>query len=271
MAGLPVLTSVFLVGVYFFRTANTQKAVFRKSPSDPNVAGLTYIQTKRGTKLLTSGWLGVSRHINYFGGWLQSLPFSLAAGLAGCFILPANTDITVYSETAVRMLDGTMVVEGTAKDWGIFFTAFYAFYFGTLLVHRESRDDNACEEKYGKDWDKYKRVVRWRILPGLLAERFWSRMNPSAFSPCTPTSNRQSFFTAEPVHSSWRTLKWGRACWRKASDAARENPFVCEAKSRVGKVANVVNTAENGILQLPFICNESIAEADGSSELWQFK
>lgn len=167
MAGLTALTSVFVVGVYIFRAANTQKVVFRKSPSDPSVAGLTYIQTKRGTKLLTSGWWGVSRHINYFGDWVQSLPFSLAAGLAGYLILPANTDITVHSETALKMLDGTMVVQGAAKGWGVLFTAFYAFYFGTLLVHRERRDDHTCEEKYGKDWDKYKRVVRWRILPGV--------------------------------------------------------------------------------------------------------
>lgn len=109
----------------------------------------------------------MSRHINYFGDWLQSLPFSLAAGLAGYLIVPANTGITVYSETAVKMLDGTMVIRGPAKAWDVLFTAFHALYFATLLVHREIRDDNACEEKYGKDWDKYKRVVGWRILPGV--------------------------------------------------------------------------------------------------------
>ena len=166
-AGLTALTSVFILGVYIFRAANTQKAVFRKSPKDPSVASLAFIHTKRGTKLLTSGWWGVSRHINYFGDWLQSLPFSLAAGLSGYLILPANTSVVVSSETAVKMLDGTVVAQDAVKGWGVIFTAFYAFYFGTLLIHREGRDDAACAEKYGKDWAKYKQVVRWRILPGV--------------------------------------------------------------------------------------------------------
>lgn len=56
MVGLTALTGVFAIGVYIFRAANTQKTVFRKSPNDPSVASLTYIQTKHGTKLLTSGW-----------------------------------------------------------------------------------------------------------------------------------------------------------------------------------------------------------------------
>ena len=33
---------------------------------------LQFIETKRGTKLLTSGWWGRSRHPNYFGDWLMA-------------------------------------------------------------------------------------------------------------------------------------------------------------------------------------------------------
>ena len=32
-------------------------------------------------------------------------------------------------------------------------------------VHRALRDDHACREKYGKDWDKYCKAVPWRIIP----------------------------------------------------------------------------------------------------------
>jgi delta14-sterol reductase len=30
------------------------------------------METKRGTKLLTSGWWGWSRHPNYFGDWIMA-------------------------------------------------------------------------------------------------------------------------------------------------------------------------------------------------------
>jgi len=33
-------------------------------------------------------------------------------------------------------------------------TYFYPVYFTVLLLHRRYRDDEACREKYGKDWDK---------------------------------------------------------------------------------------------------------------------
>jgi len=33
------------------------------------------------------------------------------------------------------------------------------------LTHRQRRDDENCEKKYGKDWDKYKEMVPYRIIP----------------------------------------------------------------------------------------------------------
>ena len=62
-------------------------------------------------------------------------------------------------------------------------TYFYVMYFAVLLIHRERRDDEACEKKcaplfflfragadvmwcrYGKDWHAYKQLVPWRIIP----------------------------------------------------------------------------------------------------------
>ena len=46
-------------------------------------------------------------------------------------------------------------------------TYFYVVYFAILLLHRERRDDEACEKKYGGDWARYKKAVRWRIIPGV--------------------------------------------------------------------------------------------------------
>lgn len=160
-----VITSVcFVLGLYIFRASNSQKIVFRTRPNDPRVAHLSHIQTKRGTKLLTAGWWGRSRHINYLGDWLQSFPFCLATGLAGYTIIPAGNAV---APGAFQMLDGRQVLQGPARGWGVLFTYFYAVYFAVLLVHREKRDDAFCSEKYGEDWQRYRKIVRWRIVPGV--------------------------------------------------------------------------------------------------------
>ncbi|PLB51187.1 putative C-14 sterol reductase [Aspergillus steynii IBT 23096] len=160
--GVGGVISVFLLGLYLFRAANSQKNVFRANPDDPRVKGFSYIQTKRGTRLLTAGWWGMSRHINYFGDWLQALPFSLPTGLSGYAIVPAGS---VAASHVFKMLDGREVVQDQAAGWGVFFTYFYVLYFAILLIHRERRDDAMCLEKYGADWEKYRKLVKWRIVP----------------------------------------------------------------------------------------------------------
>lgn len=162
--GRGTLGIVFAIGLYIFRASNNQKALFRKTPNHPNVNSLSYLDTKRGTRLLTSGWWGAARHINYFGDWMQSLAFNLAAGFSGYIILPAGA---ITAADGYRMANGSMVVQGAAKGWGVIFTMFHALYFAALLIHRERRDDAACAEKYGTDWEKYKSVVRWKLLPGV--------------------------------------------------------------------------------------------------------
>jgi hypothetical protein len=44
------------VGYAVFRGSNGQKDAFRRDPTAPAVKHLQSLQTKRGTKLLTSGW-----------------------------------------------------------------------------------------------------------------------------------------------------------------------------------------------------------------------
>lgn len=43
---------------------------------------------------------------------------------------------------------------------------FYIAFMTALLVHRVARDDLRCRQKYGKVWDKYCSIVRWKICPG---------------------------------------------------------------------------------------------------------
>jgi len=126
----PVLTAVViafkLAGYYIFRDANGEKNNFRNGHNPRN---LKYLTTESGSKLLISGWWGMSRHPNYFGDLLMALAWSLATGF--------DTPITY----------------------------FYPAYFLVLLIHRQIRDDENCHKKYGKDWDKYKKLVPYRIIP----------------------------------------------------------------------------------------------------------
>ncbi|EFY85396.1 Delta(14)-sterol reductase [Metarhizium acridum] len=167
-AGLAGTLSLIGLGFYIFRSANSQKNTFRTNPSDPSVAHLEYIETKTGSKLLISGWWGIARHINYLGDWIQSWPYSLPTGLAGYQILAAGAGAAgAAGQGAYIMKDGREVIQGNARGWAIPITYFYIVYFAVLLIHRERRDDEKCHRKYGEDWDKYKKIVRWRIIPGI--------------------------------------------------------------------------------------------------------
>jgi delta14-sterol reductase/lamin-B receptor len=131
----PILASIVavnLLGYFIFRQANSQKDAFRRDPNSKAVSHLTYLETKRGTRLLTSGWWGMARKINYTGDWIMGLSWCLVCGFSS---------IVPY---------------------------FYAIYFLILLVHRSERDDHLCHEKYGSDWDKYKKAVPYRFIPGII-------------------------------------------------------------------------------------------------------
>jgi delta14-sterol reductase len=90
--------AVFVLGIYIFKAANNQKHLFRTQPDHPTVRGLSSIKTKRGTRLLTAGWWGLSRHINYFGDWLQALSAHRACGIrdssgGGCIGLSRSLQV----------------------------------------------------------------------------------------------------------------------------------------------------------------------------------
>lgn len=118
-------------GYFIFRGANGQKNKFRTNPADPALKHLKFIETRSGSKLLVSGWWGIARHVNYLGDWIMAWAWCLPTGFA--------TPITY----------------------------FYVVYFAVLLIHRDRRDEDKCVAKYGEDWEKYRKLVPWRILPGV--------------------------------------------------------------------------------------------------------
>eukprot|EP00939_MAST-03C_sp_MAST-3C-sp1_P001350 g1350.t1 len=129
---LVAIGALNVLGYWIFRGSNGQKDTFRRDPTDPSVAHLETISTKRGRKLLVSGWWGMARKINYTGDWLMGLSWCLFTGF---------DSIVPY---------------------------FYAIYFAILLIHRALRDDDQCTQKYGKDWPRYKSKVPYVFIPGVL-------------------------------------------------------------------------------------------------------
>ncbi|KZT11974.1 ERG4/ERG24 ergosterol biosynthesis protein, partial [Laetiporus sulphureus 93-53] len=120
------IVAVNVLGYWIFRGANGEKNDFRNGKNPKN---LKYITTARGSALIISGWWGLSRHPNYLGDLIMALAWSLPTGF----------------ETPI--------------------TYFYVMYFAVLLIHRQMRDDENCEKKYGEDWHTYTKLVPYRIVP----------------------------------------------------------------------------------------------------------
>lgn len=146
-------------GYLLFRLSNNQRYEVRNNDGQKSVWGkpARYITAhyttadgaKRRSILLTSGkrfdliihyvlsnrtqgWWGLARHINYVGDLV--LTYATCATTGTLQLLP----------------------------W------FYAVYMTILLMHRCLRDEARCSKKYGPDWEKYRQMVRWRLIPYLL-------------------------------------------------------------------------------------------------------
>ncbi len=132
---IPLWAAAATVGVYYFGylifgQSNTQKDQFRREPKE-KIWGKEpkTLRTSNGKNLLLSGWWGVGRHMNYTGDLLMAYSFGLPCVYIG--LVPF----------------------------------IYAGYLTVLLVHRERRDDGFCQQKYGKDWNEYCKLVPYRMVP----------------------------------------------------------------------------------------------------------
>ena len=132
---------LFLSGWILTRGANLQKHAFRTNPKADTfnflfitVKQRTLARSGAGSKILVSGWWGLSRHSNYLGEIIQGVALALPG------LMHSN-----YSNLLPLL---------------------YPLYYVILFVPRQMDDDLVCEGKYGAVlWNQYKQVVKYRICP----------------------------------------------------------------------------------------------------------
>ncbi|KAJ3171400.1 hypothetical protein HK101_011251 [Irineochytrium annulatum] len=124
--------ALFITGWILTRGPNMQKYYFKMDPRRPTCfAGFCPQRTVPGTRIIVSGFWGVSRHVNYFGEIIQAVALAIPGYL----------------------------VTGSLIPW------IYPLYYLALFIPRERDDHEICRRKYGRDWDEYCRLVPYRIVP----------------------------------------------------------------------------------------------------------
>lgn len=126
-----------LIAYYVFDTANCQKCSFR----NPNIERNTFpklpwgilknpqvLETPHGP-LLVDGWYRFVRKAQYTADAMMALSWGLICG----FSAP-----TPY---------------------------FYFVFFVSMILHRQTRDNAKCAQKYGKYWDEYCKLVPYSFIP----------------------------------------------------------------------------------------------------------
>jgi len=118
-----------IIFIWLNYDVDAQKEIFKKD-NGVHIWGkkAEYISDEEGKrKLLTSGWWGVSRHINYV----------FEIGLSAC-----------WCGVALKLPPLA-----------------YLAYIIILLVHRTFRDEEKCVKKYGELWKLYSKKVRYYLIP----------------------------------------------------------------------------------------------------------
>jgi delta14-sterol reductase len=126
---LAACAAMFFTGWMLARGANLQKYHFKQDPKR-RPFGMDPKPIKAGQRLvLSGGFWGMARHINYLGEILMATGLTLSLG------------------------------------YPLSWAWLYPLYYVALLVPRQADDDRRCAEKYGDAWAEYRRRVPWRIIP----------------------------------------------------------------------------------------------------------
>lgn len=135
--------ALWLGAMALFRLTNIQKNNFRTYASEHNSDAtgfeiwgkqVTYIKTKQGNLMLTSGFWGMCRHPNYMPDMIMAVAWFL--------------NCTAHKTVPL-------------VPFG------YVIYFWMMDIHRFFRDELRCKAKYGDDWDKYVETVPYCLIPGV--------------------------------------------------------------------------------------------------------
>ena len=113
------------------RATNGKTTIWGRAPRTLVARYRTSEGVERTNLLLVSGFWGVARHFHYVPELVLALCWALPAGL---------THAVPY---------------------------FYLAFLTILLFDRAARDDKRCHEKYGATWEEYRRLVPYKIVPGL--------------------------------------------------------------------------------------------------------
>lgn len=114
------------------RSTNGQTTIWGGAPLLIRASYTTETGEKKSNLLLASGFWGISSHFHY-------VPEILAAFFWSC-----------------------------ATGFSYFMPFFYVIFLTILLTHRAFRDEVKCSKKYGLHWDEYRKIVPYKIIPGLV-------------------------------------------------------------------------------------------------------
>ena len=133
VAVLAAAAVLFFLGWSLARGANMQKYFFKRDPTAKFLGLIAPQVLSDGEhKLLTNGFWGIARHVNYLGEFLMAIGLTLALG---------------YPDHLAPWL--------------------YPLYYVALLVPRQIDDDRRCALKYKALWKAYVERVPYRIVPGV--------------------------------------------------------------------------------------------------------
>lgn len=153
--------TLLVTGYYIFDTANSQKATvkvriyrntFPQLPWAILEEPFKYINTPKGN-LLVDGWYAYARKMQYTGDIMMALSWGLSCGFLSS--LPY----------------------------------FYPLFFVCMIVHRQSRDEARCKEKYGEYWDVYTKQVPNVFIPSMA---FFVELFSGSKAGSTETSQKKT-------------------------------------------------------------------------------
>ena len=114
------------------RSTNGQTTIWGKTPVLIHATYTTETGEEKKNLLLASGFWGISSHFHYLPELASAFFWSCATGFS--FLMPF----------------------------------FYVIFLTALLTHRAYRDEAKCSKKYGKYWEEYRKLVPYKIIPGIV-------------------------------------------------------------------------------------------------------